>query len=294
MLQLLKFITSHPLNKDRKAAALMRFARWQIASRLSGADIVWEWVGGARFFARNGETGLTQNIYTGLQEFQDMAYMLHVLRPSDLFVDIGANVGSYTILAAKGVGASAFAFEPIPATFARLRENIRLNHIEDRVVCLNVGIGETAETIRFTARLDTVNHALADGEVDAQAIDVPVLMLDGIMQDKDPALIKVDVEGYETPVLKGAVATLRKPSLHSVIIELNGSGARYHYRESTILEAMLDHGFGTFTYEPFTRSLQSLEGKSFHSGNTLFVRDVDRVRERLRTAPRIRVLGREL
>jgi FkbM family methyltransferase len=292
--KLLKFIATHPLNRDRKSAALMRFARWQIASRLSGTDIVCEWVNGARFFARNGETGVTQNIYTGLQEFPDMAYLLHVLRPSDLFVDIGANVGSYTILACKGVGASGYAFEPIPATFARLRENMRLNHIEDKVVCLNVGIGEAPETIRFTARLDTVNHALAAGEVDAEAIDVPVLMLDSIMQDKHPSLIKIDVEGYETPVIKGAMETLRNSSLDSVIIELNGSGARYNFQESGILDAMLDHGFGTYNYQPFARSLQKLHGKSLQSGNTLFIRNIDRVMERLRTAPKVSVLGREL
>ena len=264
-----------------------------MASRISGTDIVCGWINGARFFARNGETGLTQNIYTGLQEFADMAYMLHVLRPSDLFVDIGANVGSYTILACKAVGASGYAFEPIPATFARLRENIRLNHIEDKVVCLNVGIGEAPAAIRFTACLDTVNHVLAAGEVDADAIEVPVVMLDSVMNDKHPSLIKVDVEGYETPVIKGAMETLRNPALHSVIIELNGSGDRYNFHESNILDSMLGHGFGTYNYEPFTRSLEKLDGKS-RSGNTLFIRDVDRVIERLRTAPKIAVLGREL
>ncbi|HEX4150720.1 MAG TPA: FkbM family methyltransferase [Steroidobacteraceae bacterium] len=294
IIPLLKFITNHPLNRDRKAEALMRFARWQLASRAFPADIVCEWVNGARFFARNGETGLTQNIYTGLQEFPDMAYVLHVLRSTDLFVDIGANVGSYTILACKGVGASGIAVEPIPATYIRLQENIRLNRLENTVVCLNIGIGEAAGTIRFTDSLDTVNHALANGESDVGTIDVQVSMLDGIMKDNAPSLIKIDVEGYETPVLKGAAETLQKASLHSVIMELNGSGARYNYQESKILDMMLDHGFATYTYEPFTRSLKKLKGKSLQSGNTLFIRDVDHVTERLRAAPKINVLGKEL
>ena len=54
-------------------------------------------------------TGATQNIYCGLQEFEEMAFLLHFLRKDDLPLDIGANIGSYTILAASSVGARTMA-----------------------------------------------------------------------------------------------------------------------------------------------------------------------------------------
>jgi FkbM family methyltransferase len=292
VIQLLKFIATHPLNSGRKTDAMLRFARWQIASRLLRGDIVCEWVNGARFFARKGETGLTQNIYTGLHEFSDMAYVLHVLRDTDLFVDVGANVGSYTILACRAVGAVGYAFEPIPRTYARLQENVRLNHLEDKVACLNVGIGSAPGTIKFTAGLDTMNHALADSESDTQAVEVKILTLDGILKDKYPSLMKIDVEGYETPVLQGASETLKKESLHSVIMELNGSGARYGYQESKIVDMMRDQGFVGYAYEPFTRSLERLAGKSRESGNTLFIRDFDYVADRLRTSRQFDIVGK--
>jgi FkbM family methyltransferase len=293
LIQLLKFIATHPLNSGRKTDAILRFARWQIASRLLRGDIVCEWVNGARFFARNGETGLTQNIYTGLQEFADMAYVLHVLRPADLFIDVGANVGSYTILACRAVGAAGYAFEPIPGTYARLQENIRLNHLENKVACLNVGIGSAPGTIKFTAGLDTMNHALADSERDPGAVEVKVVTLDSILKDKNPSLVKIDVEGYETPVLEGASETLKKKSLHSVIMELNGSGARYSYQESKIVDKMRDHGFVGYTYEPFRRSLELLEGTRCEGSNTLFVRDTTYVADRLRASPQFAVLDKQ-
>lgn len=74
-------------------------------------------------------TGATGNIYTGLHEFIDMAFCLHLLRPGDLFIDVGANVGSYTILASKVVGANSFTLEPVPETFKRLKRNININDI---------------------------------------------------------------------------------------------------------------------------------------------------------------------
>jgi hypothetical protein len=81
------------------------------------------------------------------------------------------------------------------------------------------------------------------------------------------------VEGYETLVLRGAEETLSRSSLHSVIMELNGSGKRYGFDESAILEMMQDHGFKTYSYDPLTRSLVNLQGRNLDSGNTLFTRD---------------------
>lgn len=112
----IKFIINHPLNQENKLGAIIQFARWQVGSRLVPGAIIYDWVNGSRFLVKNGETGLTGNIYTGLHEFQDMAFLLHFLRSEDLFVDVGANVGSYTILACSAIGARGIAFEPVPST----------------------------------------------------------------------------------------------------------------------------------------------------------------------------------
>lgn len=294
VLALLKFITSHPLNKDEKFKAIIRFAKWQIGSRLVPGLIVHDWVNGSKFLVRTGETGLTGNIYTGLHEFPDMAYLLHVLRDNDLFIDVGANAGSYTILAGAAVGASAYAFEPVPQTYQRLIENIRLNHLEDRVKCLNIGIGREPGIIEFTSDMDCVNHVLAQNEKHEQIIAVKLSTLDRVLKYESPALIKIDVEGYETLVLEGATETLKKQSLHSVIMELNGSGQRYEFDESQILKMMLDNGFKTYTYDPFNRILVNLQGKNLNSGNTLFIRDEALVLERLKNAPLFSVHGRQI
>jgi thymidylate synthase len=62
-------------------------------------------------------TGATGNIYAGLHEFEDMAFLLHLLRSEDMFADVGSNIGSYTILASGVVGAKSVAFEPVPSTY---------------------------------------------------------------------------------------------------------------------------------------------------------------------------------
>src|SRR6478609_823915 len=105
MLSTLRFIIRHPLNQRRRLAALMRFASWQLGSRVKTEHVI-PWVAGTKLVVRRGMTGATGNIYCGLHEFADMAFVLHALRPGDLFVDVGANIGSYTVLASAVCDAS--------------------------------------------------------------------------------------------------------------------------------------------------------------------------------------------
>ena len=296
ILNIIRFITEHPLNCDQKLSSIGRFVKWQVGSRLVRGSIVYEWINGSKFLVKTGETGLTGNIYTGLHEFPDMGFLLHVLRSEDFFVDVGANVGAYTILACSAVGASGIAFEPVPSTYKRLVENMRLNFLDEKVICVNKGVGSKKGSIAFTSDRDTTNHALVPGEKCENVVDVEVTTLDSVLTsvltNECPTLIKIDVEGYEVPVLEGAQDTLKKEALHSVIMELNGSGSRYGYDESQILEMMSDYGFKTYSYNPLNRTLINLEGKNLHSGNTLFIRNQPFVEERLKDAPRVLIHGR--
>jgi FkbM family methyltransferase len=271
---------------------MWRFAKWQVASRLAPGSVLVDWVNGAKFIAAPGERGVTCNIYAGLYEFQDMAYVLHVLRPDDVFVDVGANVGSYTILACGAAGARGYAFEPVPETFQKLLANLRVNDLGPRVQALHQGVGAAPGALRFSTDQRCVNHVLADGE-DGPAVEVAVVTLDAAVAEA-PAMMKVDVEGYETSVLAGAAATLRKPQLHSLLIELNGSGRRYGYDDDRIVDLLEGVGFHAFVYDPFQRELQPLAGRRNAEGNTLFIRDLDLVRSRVATAAKVRVLGRDL
>jgi len=293
ILNTLRFIVTHPLNRAHKLRSVGRFLRWQIGSRLIPGTVVYGWVNGSKFYVSPGEVGLTGNIYAGLHEFPDMGFLLHVLRGDDLFVDVGANVGSYTILACAATDARGVAFEPIPETYERLSENMRLNQLGDRVIAVNKGVGAVQGYLEFTSSENCTNHALAAGEQRSDSIRVEVTTLDIALAHESASLMKIDVEGFETEVLNGASEVLRNPALHSVIMELNGSGDRYGYDESKILDMMRVYGFATYSYDPLRRALVSLNGKNLRSGNTLFIRNIDLVRERLQSAPRVSVHGRE-
>src|ERR1700691_5417356 len=132
-LRTLRFIACHPLNRRAPLRAIGRFVAWQVVTRLQRGAFVVPYVADTRLLVTRGMTGATGNVYCGLHEFEDMAFVLHALRAEDLFVDVCANVGSYTVLAAGAVGARCIAFEPAPRAYRGLLDNLRLNDLMARV-----------------------------------------------------------------------------------------------------------------------------------------------------------------
>jgi FkbM family methyltransferase len=217
-----------------------------------------------------------------------MAFLLHFLREEDFFADIGANVGSYTVLAAGVCKSKTLAAEPLPDTFKILKDNVLLNHLEEKVILKNIGIGEKNGKLFFTKSLDTMNHVATAGETDT--LEVPVRTLDEILPET-PQLVKIDVEGFEMAVLRGVSETLENPSLKALIIEINKSSERYGHSSQEVHELLVEQNFRPFEYEPFSRKLSPLAGPN--EGNTLYLRDLDFVKKRLETAKKIKVLGQE-
>jgi FkbM family methyltransferase len=284
LLNTLKFVTNHPLNRNHKAQSICRFLKWQLGSRLLPGKVVYTWINGAKIIISSGETALTGNLYCGLYEFTDMAFLLHVLRKEDLFVDIGANVGSYTILACASVGARGYCIEPVSSTYQRLMDNIRLNNLSGNVECLNIGIGDKEGFARFTSNRNCTNHVLNEGESENDEITVRMDTLDSVLKNKSPFVIKIDVEGYEKQVLKGAQRVLSNDSLQSLIIETDDHNNGYNSNDTSVIEIMNGFGFHKYAYDPFRRELTIPGPEKNNSNNTIFVRNKDLILDRIKHA----------
>ncbi|MHB8872438.1 MAG: FkbM family methyltransferase [Myxococcaceae bacterium] len=288
-LRLFRLIAGHPIAGRDVPAALLRVLRWQVVSRLAPGEIAVPYVENTRLLMRRGMTGATGNYYLGLHEFEEMGFLLHLLRSDDLFFDVGANVGSYTVLASGVVGARTCAFEPVPATVEHLRANVAINRLESRVEVFQVGVGAEPGELQFTADLDCVNHVVPDQLVvsDRPTVRVPVQSL-AAFSDRMPLLLKIDVEGYEPWVIQGAEPLLRDERLLALILETNGSSRRYGLGDADCHASLIAHGFETYSYDPLTRALAPLSVPR-SEGNTLYVRSLPTIRRRLSTAPRRRI-----
>ena len=280
----------HPLAGKHRGLAYYRFFKWQLSQFLFPGFRNKPFVHETFLRVRKGMTGATGNIYCGLHEFSDMGFLLHFLREEDTFIDVGANIGSYTVLASGVCRARSVSFEPVPSTFAHLRENMRLNNINSLTELWNAAAGRSRSQVKFTSSFDTVNHVITSDERQEECIEVDVFPVDEVLKNNDHIrLIKIDAEGFETEVLGGMQLLLKESSLKAIIIELNGSGGRYGYNEQDIHNNLGLYGFVPYSYEPFSRTLEKLE--TFNSLNTIYIRDVDFVQQRIMAAKKIEVFN---
>ena len=291
-LQLLKFVNTHPLTKKNKLNTLLRIIKWQIISKLYPIAFVLPFIEDSKLIVKKGMTGATGNLYSGLHEFEDMAFLLHFLREEDLFGDIGANIGSYTVLASGVVKAKSIAVEPIPTTFNHLKHNIQINDLELLVTSYNKGAGASNGSLLFTKTLDTINHVVAEDDIDIEnRIEVPIDTLDNIFLSLHPSLLKIDVEGFELNVLNGGHDVLKSSELKAIIIELNDSGNRYGITDEEVHDFLLSYNFFPYSYKPFTRVLERLP-KFIGHGNTIYIKDKNFVETRVNNSRKYSVLGK--
>lgn len=281
MIRTLELINNHPLTRRRRLPAVARFVSWQLRSRLR-KDVAVDWIGGLRVIARNGMTGITGNIYCGLHEFHDMGLLLHLLRPGDLFIDAGANVGSYTLLASGVCGANTLAFEPDPDTAFFLRRNVDANGLGERVAIHQLALGDVAGEVDFTVGRDTTNQVASPGAGATRR--VPVRPLDDFADAHRAVLMKIDVEGFEDHVFAGAEHVLAQPGLLAVQSE---------GQTPETLATLKRHGFHRAYYDPASRAFSQTPIAAI-AANGLFVRDLEAIMARVRSAPKRSILGHSI
>ena len=178
------------------------------------------------------------------------------LRTDQVLLDVGANVGVYTVWASAIRRATVIALEPEAENYALLNRNIRLNNVADRVTALPLALSNVDEAshlyIRDT-RIGGSNHSAGESlDFALRPVEstfrqgcflyrLDTLIHRGVLQVPDH--IKIDVDGFEHRVIEGAANTLRDPKVRSLLIETNPSLTEHQ----AMIVALENLGF---TYDP--------------------------------------------
>lgn len=188
---------------------VLHFVRGSMLPRALRSDILVRWGPGLVATVNPSLDGSLQALYVAQWVRPALVPVLEAfLEPGDLFVDVGANVGIYATWGAKIVGPSGavLALEPVARTRAWLEQICAengLGHVQ--VISTAVGEEEGSVWMQTTDGASGLSRVAGGPE---GGIEVPVTTLDRLLGSRLPALIKIDVEGHEFPVLKGALHTL--------------------------------------------------------------------------------------
>ena len=207
-----------------------------------------------------------------------MCLILHFLSKDDLFFDIGANIGSYSLLAGGVSNASVIALEPVSNTFHKLIENIGINNLHDQVKCLQYAVGSSISQGVISTNAGCQNKILSDSITNKNNTElVNITTIDELSKIYGfPSAIKIDVEGYEYQAFAGALETLNNQTLSLIVIETVSP----HLHDK-----LTQAGFIKVFYNPYTREILSNPVASLKRGNNIYIRNRNFVNQKVAQSP---------
>jgi FkbM family methyltransferase len=192
----------------------------------------------------NGPTVLAA--YSPQPDYAEWEAWKRILRQGDLFVDVGANVGIYTILAHER-GAETISVEPVPANVRRLKANLALNGYASEIWVSALWAEST--TLQFSSDLDAATNHITDDAAGDGTTKVHGETLDTVLGTRRARGVKVDVEGAERQVLLGARRALAAGQVDVWQLEWNAT-AHTHFGESRAEAANLLAAYGYRLHRP--------------------------------------------
>ncbi len=270
-----RMIWHHPENRGVRGRRLVGWLSWQLWERIVARPRVVHFHNGLRLICHPHDRVTSLAMYCGLYDSREMRFLLAYLRPGDTFLDVGANVAPYSLLATLVDGVSAVAFEPHPVARTRAAANVSLNGAEARVRLVPGAVSDAGGTALLTADRGPTNTLVDDG-YDGEAQEVETVSLDSFVRHEcleRVSLVKVDVEGHEPEVLRGAKALIadQRPAL---IVACNDGRALQRFAA--------EHGYTAVTYTPGTAALDRMPWPPARRGaNVILVPDLLSARTRV-------------
>jgi FkbM family methyltransferase len=174
---------------------------------------------GVRLFLDLSDHVIGLNILRGLYERDEVAFARGLLKPGDVALDVGAHIGFFAMHMAAAVGPNGrvYAFEPFDANADLLERSIMENQFDDRVLFRRAAVGAAAGVALLTFPMETLNsggaYLLRDGTAPLAGNvkkEVPVVALDALDIRRPVRFVKMDVEGAEPQVVRGAERILQE------------------------------------------------------------------------------------
>ncbi|OGC95506.1 MAG: hypothetical protein A2W25_01160 [candidate division Zixibacteria bacterium RBG_16_53_22] len=242
--QMASFYTRHSPVKKGKG-----FLMEQVLSADLPSYSCWTRSKDGRFFEFNSETRLGHQIFfLGSREDAETRLVRRIVRPGEIAFDIGANIGWYTTLLSQLVGEAGlvYAFEPVPGIFQSLLRTVEKNRCAENVILFNNLCGADCEPgliYEFPRLHPGLSSSRPIGNESKIEHRVAKVTIDDVVQSsgiKGIDILKIDVEGAELEVLKGASRTLGSGMIKAILIEANEErAAAFGYKFGDCLDLIV-------------------------------------------------------
>ncbi|MDJ0688700.1 MAG: FkbM family methyltransferase [Xenococcaceae cyanobacterium MO_188.B32] len=285
-IQTLNQIINHPNNQKNQLIPILKYFGWKLYKALTHRHLDTKILPSVKIRCYPKSLSSDCVINYGLYDYNEMIFLLRYLRDGDSFVDVGANIGVYTLLAASKIHFGLiYSFEALAENYIRLQENLRLNHFE-QVKTYPIAISDKVGEISFNpAGGDALGFI--SNTTTSNTITVPTDTLDNLILNSDISkftLAKMDIEGAELLALKGATSLLKQQRPYVWILEINYRTVKNFGRsEKEVVDFLQSYGYGLYHYDVDTNQIIPITWKEKKGDNVLAIASphLDFVRNRL-------------
>jgi FkbM family methyltransferase len=253
------YILRHPANRHRRLAAFRDAFAWQVHKRSSQKPWPVRLNSEVALLCWHDSTLGSAIAYThGKPDFDELSFLERYLRPGDGFLDVGANIGLYSLFARVHVGSHGRvdAFEPGRAALDRLRRAVRYNGLEN-VFVHSSAVGVARGQAVFRQDQDQWNRLAPRGQsVGVSSSVVDVVTLNDAVREVSYSAAKIDVEGAEWLVLQGAEKLLAAQNPPVWILEWNALLNDYGQKLVDFADWLSRRGLDLMIYDGLSNQLR--------------------------------------
>ncbi len=200
----------------------------------------------------------------------EINYLKQIIKEGDIIIDLGANIGYYTLIFAKLVGdlGHVYAFEPEPSNFELLSKNIKENNHSNVTLIQKAVSNKNSKIKLYVSKRNLASHRIFDSDEKRNSVEVDVITLDEYFKkfEKPIKFIKIDVEGAEGAVLLGTSKIIEKSENLTIMMEYFPKWIKKFGDEpKEILKSLLQKDFKLYNLNQKNNRLDTIQIEKFVS-----------------------------